>query len=81
MPEIESQTITRAWRFSDEPDRIRFVVVRPDGTDRQLFANPGDPLHAGLAAHLRQQGYEPPGRNVPRSDAMDLGRDHPEQGR
>ncbi len=43
MPEIESQIITRAWRFSDEQDRIHFVVLRPDGADRQLFADPGDP--------------------------------------
>lgn len=80
MPEIESQIITHARRFSDEPDRIHFVVGRPDGTDHQLFADPGDPPHDVLAVHLRLQGYEPPGRDA-RSDAMDLGRDHPEQGR
>lgn len=73
MPEIEDRVITRAWRLSDQPDRIHFVVVRPDGTDPQMFADPGDPLHDVLDAHLRQQGCDPP---VP----PDHVQGHPEQG-
>ncbi len=60
MPHLDDRVITRAWRFSNETGRIHYVAVRPDGSDRHLITDKGDPLYEVIDAHLVSLGYTGP---------------------
>lgn len=59
MP-VLTAAITKAWRHANEPDRIHYTIVRPNGEVRHLYAERGTGLYGVLNEHLLVKGYTGP---------------------
>lgn len=49
--------IRKIWKDATLPNYIHYIIDRPDGSDRRLFAKPGTALYVTLQSHLDSVNY------------------------
>lgn len=60
MPQLAQATIVRAWRYAKTPQRIEYIVLGPDGSERHCWVEQPAPLYQVLDDHLNAVGYTGP---------------------
>ena len=64
MSTLIGANIVRAWQHAKTPQRIEYIVLGPDGSERRRWVEQPAPLFAVLADHLQTVGYTGPGTDV-----------------